>query len=233
LREQEEVQRRKTTGDLLLAETRWRLSHSELAGRLAHYTDGASERRYEHWRKHNRELADALVDHGRWFSEREDWQRAYDYLDNARALHADAVPDTLLTRVRERHEALSQRSRARREQRQRQQAREQREQARSLLDQYRDSGKLEVLLQLRELIQQHRRHLPEQLTAKVEILSRERFRTAVNEGDARYARGDYREARTIWERIKPLAPPDSELPEKLERVERVLDKLQNLERSKN
>ncbi|GEM_PF-277421 len=234
LRKREEYQRRKTTGDLLLAETRWRLSSSELAGRLANYTDAASENRYEQWRKRHRELAETLVDQGRWFSEREDWQRAHDYLSSARALHADVVPETLFARVQEKHQSLSRRSRAQRERRQRRQARQRREQARSLLEQYRNSGELDDLLQLRALIRKDSDgYLPEQLTAQVEILSRERFRTAMNEGDARYARGDYREARAIWQKVKPLAPPDSELPEKLERVERVLEKLQNLQSSKD
>lgn len=234
LREREEYQRRKTTGDLLLAETRWRLSSSERAGRLTNYTDAASENRYERWRERNRELAEALVEHGRWFSEREDWQRAHDYLGSAQALHADTVPETLLARVQDKHQARSRRSEAQRERRQRQQARQRREQARSLLRQYRNTGELDDLLQLRELIREDSGdYLPEELTARVEMLSRERFRSAMNEGDARYARGDYREARAIWQKIQPLAPPDSEVSEKLERVERVLEKLQNLEGQKD
>ncbi len=234
LREREEYQRRKTTGDLLLAETRWRLSSSEQAARLTNYTDAASEHRYEHWRQRNRELAEELVEHGRWFVEREDWQRAHDYLSSARALHADTVPRDLLARAREKHQALSRRSQARQERRRQQQTRQRREKARSLLAQYRDSGELDALLQLRALVREHGgEYLPEELTARVEILSRERFRTAMNEGDARYARGDYREARAIWQKVEPLAPPDSELPEKLERVERVLEKLQNLEKTGN
>lgn len=234
LREREEYQRHKTTGDLLLAETRWRLSSSEQAARLTNYTDAASEHRYEHWRQRNRELAEELVEHGRWFVEREDWQRAHDYLNSARALHVDTVPGDLLARAREKHQALSRRSQARQERRRQQQTRQRREKARSLLEQYRDSGELDALLQLRALVREHGgQYLPEEFTARVEILSRERFRIAMNEGDARYARGDYREARAIWQRVEPLAPPDSELPEKLERVERVLEKLQNLKQTDN
>lgn len=73
------------------------------------------------------------------------------------------------------------------------------------------------------------RQLPETVTARAEILRPERFRTAIAKGNKCYARDDYRQARAIWNRGRNLAPPDSEYSEKLARVERVLDKLKNLE----
>ncbi len=48
-------------------------------------------------------------------------------------------------------------------------------------------------------------------------------------GNQRYARSDYGQARAIWMRGQHLAPPDSDYPEKLVGVERVLDPLKNLE----
>jgi hypothetical protein len=231
LRQQEEKQRRQTTGELLVAEARWRLSRSELADRLADYTDSASDNRQEQWRQRNRELARALVHHGRWFSEHGDWARAHDYVTRAQALHAEAVPESLLARVRDKHQAQSRRSRSRRERQQRRRGRQRREKARALLAQYRDNGELQPLLQLRTLIRKDGQDLPEKITARVQSLSRERFRAAMARGDKHYARGDYRQARSIWKQVRPLAPPDSGLPEKLERVRRVLDNLQNLDNS--
>lgn len=230
LRAREERDSRRARGELLLAEARWRLSVTELANRLNRFTLNQARQRFRHWQRNNRALARDLVAQGRWFAEHKDWQHALACLKNARALDAKAVPEKLLARARAKISTASRRSRVNRAQAQRSEARHKRARARAMLANYLESGRLEKLLKLRRFLRQNDDvDFPAELSARVEIVSRERFRTGMAEGDARYARGDYRGAQAIWRRIEPLAPPDSGLSKKLERVQRVIDKLKNLE----
>jgi hypothetical protein len=230
LRAREERESRVARTELLLAEARWRLSTMDLADRLSRFTLTRTHHQFQRWRQDNRALARELVTQGRWFAERDDWQRAHACLNNARALHAEAVPESLLAKAQDKVSAASRRSRANQARAARAQAREKHEQARAMLASYLNTGKLSQLLELRRFLGEHDNvGFPAELTARVEIVSRERFRTGMTEGDAHYARGEYRDARAIWRRIEPLAPPGSELSKKLERVQRVIDKLENLE----
>lgn len=230
LRAREERESRITHTELLLAEARWRLTNSERANQLGRFTLERSQQRFQQWQRANRALARDLVAQGRWFAEHEDWQRAHACLSNARGLDAEAVPESLLKQVQGKISAASRRTRASQARAQGEHARRKREQAGAMLARYLESGKLTQLLQLRDFLRRHNEvDFPAELTARVEIVSRERFRTGMEEGDARYARGDYQGAQAIWQKIEPLAPPDSGLTNKLERVQRVINKLENLE----
>lgn len=223
IREKETLKRRQTLGDLHLAEARWRLSSDPMAGQLTDFSDAASQRRHRQWQKHNRQLAEQLTREAIWFAERDDWHRVRDYLDAAASLDENAGDAELLARARDHLADASRQSRAMRE-------RDHRKQAKQLLERYEASGKLQDLLALRHFIDRNSdSQALKDMAERVRTISRDRFQSDLERGDALYARGEYHQAWEIWKNIAPLRPDDAELSKKLERVERVLSKLRNLE----
>lgn len=223
IRKKETLKRRQTLGDLYLAEARWRLASDPVAGQLTDFSDATSRRRHRQWERHNRRLAEHLAEQAEWFAEREDWHRVRDYLEAATSLDRDAGDDQLLARAREYLADASRQTRVVRE-------RNHRKQARQLLEHYQATGELDDLLALRRFVDRNGdSQALQDMAERVKSISRERFQSDLERGDALYARGEYHQAWEVWKSIAPLQPDNAELSKKLERVERVLSKLRNLE----
>ena len=54
------------------------------------------------------------------------------------------------------------------------------------------------------------------------------FARTMAQGEALYAKGEYRAAHQLWQRVAPLDPENVELQKKLERSERVIRNLESL-----
>lgn len=222
IRKAEDQRRREILGTLLLSEARWRIARDARAAQLQSLTDRGSQRRYREWQRRNREVAEKLARLTDFFAEQGDWDRVRDYLASARALVPDSGREELLDKARQ---ELAEAAREYRMSRHRQQL----EEARTLLERYRSTSRLQDLLAVRKFLSQHQGN--DALAAMkrtVEELTEERFQRDVKRGEALYASGQYQQAYEVWKGIAPLAPDDMELRKKLERAEKVLSKLKSL-----
>lgn len=223
LEQREERVQAQAVSALLLAEGRWLADHGLQVRTLDQLTSSAARRAHKTLAERRSELVLELSELGQWFAQQEDWQRTHQLLSLSRELAADGSPASELERKAS--QALTSASYRKRQQ----QVRRQRDQAEALLGAYRDSGNLSDLLKARDYISAHSDTL-ERLDQEVTQLCQQIMRAGLGEGENLYAQGKYLQAQQAWQRILPISPEHPELNKKLERVGRVLQNLEALQR---
>ena len=210
--------------DLLVAEGNWLRSQHSQIGQLTTLADGGAQRLATQLAQRRSEVVASLNALGQHFGTLQDWSRTRDLLDLARQLSDSGQRDPLLAEAEQRLASAAHRQERAASQRARQQGE-------SLLERYRTSRTIEDLVAARDYLQRHNRDgRLDDIASRLESLSRERFRQGLRQGDNRYASGDYAGARQAWREIAPLYPEDNDLGSRLDRVDRVLQNLQRLER---
>jgi len=100
--------------------------------------------------------------------------------------------------------------------------------AEALISRYQQTGRLEDLLAARTYLAQHDDGYLDTMREQVKRWSQDRFARTMAQGEALYAKGEYRAAHQLWQRVAPLDPENVELQKKLERSERVIRNLESL-----
>lgn len=227
LKEREARLYRRLHAELLLAEAQWLASRRKHTGELErlHRRDAKRlaatwERRAARLSKQLRQLAERCV-------EAEEWKGARRLLLAASELGGTDVSAQLASL--QDHEASGTGKGGSSGSGSDQATRAHRTRAEKLLREYEASGAMADLIAARKHIFSH--NASGQLdthAARLEDLSRRRFRQGMQAGDQHYAAGRYREARDTWAAALELYPDDEELRKKLERAEKVLRNLEAL-----
>lgn len=211
--------------DLTASEARWMVQQRALRQDLDQYTLRAARRQERHFMRRQEQLLDELDELARWFAEREDWARVAALLTPARQLAPDDSRPPLLEQAQEKVARESRGREAHREASLRQQAREK-------LARYEQSGELDDLLRAQVHVEDASRNVDlKEERERLERLVRERLDEALHRGDSLYAQGNYQAALDIWKSLLPLAPEHRPLQSRLERIQRVMQSLEQLEES--
>lgn len=158
---------------------------------------------------------------GNDFAARGQWQSAFETLQMAQRLSPDHRSPAALEHARNTlNRAQNRADNARRQ--------SHRQHAQTLIQRYRDSGRLEDLLAARTYLLQYPDEDLDKERQQVSQWCQQRFKAEVSHGDALYAQGRYQDAYRQWKRAQPLAPDNKELQKKLARARRVLHNLQTL-----
>ncbi|MGK0393694.1 MULTISPECIES: hypothetical protein [unclassified Alcanivorax] len=199
------------------------LSNKDLALHLADFHALAAKQERQALAEERELLIADLTTLGNYFADQEQWVQARNLLRYAHQLAPEAEPAPKLAQAQQVLNNEQRRARAKRN-------RALQAEAEQLMTRYQRNGQLQSLLSARAFLNQQKNNPALASHRKrLEQWCRRRFAEEINTGEALYAHGQYREAYRIWKQIAPLYPDNEELNKKLERSERVLNNLRDLE----
>jgi len=221
LHEQEARALRARLNQWYLAQARALLDTGRLDEDLAHHDDHRARKILAQRARLRDQVSDGLTELGDIYADQAQWRQALVSLEMAQRLTPERPRPAALTRARKTLDSARDRA-----QDARQETRYQ--QAEALISRYQRTGRLEDLLAARTYLAQHDGGYLDSMREQVKRWSRDRFARTMAEGEALYAKGEYRAAHQLWQRVAPLDPENVELRKKLERSERVLRNLESL-----
>jgi tetratricopeptide (TPR) repeat protein len=221
LREREAGALRERLNQWYLAQAKALLDTDELDRALAHHDDRRATKILGQRARLRQQVSDGLTELGDAYADQALWRQALVSLEMAQRLTPDRSQPASLKRARKTLDSARDRARdARQETRY--------QHAETLISRYQQSGRLEDLLAARTYLAQHDDAYLDTMRKQVKRWSQDRFARAMAQGEALYAKGEYRAAHQLWQRVAPLDPENLELQKKLERSERVIRNLESL-----
>ena len=221
LREREAAALRERLNLWYLAQAKALLETDELDRELAHHDDRRATKILGQRARLRQQVSDGLTELGDAYADQALWRRALVSLEMAQRLTPDRSQPASLKRARTTLNSARDRARdARQETRY--------QHAENLISRYQKSGRLEDLLAARTYLAQHEDAYLDTMREQVQRWSQDRFARTMAQGEALYAKGEYRAAHQLWQRVAPLDPENLELQKKLERSERVIRNLESL-----
>jgi tetratricopeptide (TPR) repeat protein len=204
-----------------LAQAKALLETGQLDQDLAHHDDHRAIRILDQRARLRQQVSDGLTELGDAYADQALWRQALVSLEMAQRLTPDRVQPASLKRARKTLDSARDRARdARQETRY--------QHAETLVSRYQQTGRLQDLLAARTYLTQHDDTYLDTLREQVQRWSRDRFARTMAQGEALYAKGEYRAAHQLWQQVAPLDPENVELQKKLERSERVIRNLESL-----
>jgi tetratricopeptide (TPR) repeat protein len=221
LREREARALRERLNQWYLAQAKALLDTDELDRDLAHHDDRRAARTLDQRARLRQQVSDGLTELGDAYADQALWRQALVSLEMAQRLTPDRSQPASLKRARKTLDSARDRARDARQETRFQHAE-------ALISQYQQTGRLEDLLAARTYLAQHDGGYLDTMREQVKRWSRDRFARTMAQGEALYAKGEYRAAHQLWQRVAPLDPDNVELQKKLERSERVIRNLESL-----
>ena len=188
---------------------------------LAHHDDRRAARTLDQRARLRQQVSDGLTELGDAYADQALWRQALVSLEMAQRLTPDRSQPASLKRARKTLDSARDRARDARQETRFQHAE-------ALISQYQQTGRLEDLLAARTYLAQHDGGYLDTMREQVKRWSLDRFARTMAQGEALYAKGEYRAAHQLWQRVAPLDPDNVELQKKLERSERVIRNLESL-----
>ncbi len=204
-----------------LAQAKALLETGQLDQELAHHDDRRAVRILDQRARLRQQVSDGLTELGDAYADQALWRQALVSLEMAQRLTPERSQPASLKRARKTLDSARDRARdARQETRY--------QHAETLVSRYQQTGRLEDLLAARTYLAQHDGGYLDTMREQVKRWSRDRFTRTMAQGEALYAKGEYRAAHQLWQRVAPLDPENLELQKKLERSERVIRNMESL-----
>lgn len=204
-----------------LAQAKALLDTGQLDLALAHHHDRRAMRILDQRTRLREQVSDGLTELGDAYADQALWRQALVSLEMAQRLTPNRTQPASLKRARKTLDSARDRARDAR-----QEARFQH--AETLISGYQKTGRLEDLLAARTYLAQHDDAYLDTMREQVQSWSQDRLARTMAQGEALYAKGEYRAAYQLWQRVAPLDPENVELQKKLERSERVIKNLESL-----
>lgn len=209
--------------DRRLAQARALLASDQLDQQLARFHLDVARDEKRALEQQTWQLSLSLTALGDYFREQGQWLRARDLYRAAHRLTPDQPAPPGLKQAQNHLNSAAQQVRAERNRRSQ-------HQAQTLMERYRQTGKLDDLLAARAFLRQQDDNASLATERKtLERWCRKRFADEMHAGEVLYTQGQYQQAHRIWQQVAPLYPDNPELNKKLQRSRRVLDNLENLE----